>query len=119
MGNLSFERQGGGKEAEWLVIPCDGYVQFAARPIVGHASISIRGIPPLSFRGARRREPGIQRLYDRDSGFASEPVSGPRFARTRWTRPGMAEEASRLHQSRARPAGGGILVAVGQRQIGF
>lgn len=44
----------------------------------------------LSFRGARvTREPGIQKLTPRvhlDSGFAS---IGPRFARTRWTRPGM------------------------------
>jgi hypothetical protein len=29
----------------------------------------------------------------RDSGFASEPVIGPRFARTRWTRPGMTVES--------------------------
>jgi hypothetical protein len=27
----------------------------------------------------------------RDSGFDAEPVIGPRFARTRWHRPGMTE----------------------------
>jgi hypothetical protein len=26
-----------------------------------------------------------------DSGLASEPVIGPRLARTRWTRPGMTD----------------------------
>jgi len=26
---------------------------------------------------------------DMDSGLAAEPVIGPRFARTRWQRPGM------------------------------
>ena len=39
----------------------------------------------------RRREPGIQKdpiLY-LDSGSGPEPVIGPRFARTRWDRPGM------------------------------
>ena len=49
----------------------------------------------LSFRGAREREPGIQShvqsLY-LDSGLAAEPVIGPRFARTRWRRPGMTDE---------------------------
>jgi hypothetical protein len=41
----------------------------------------------------RRREPGIQsdtQSLALDSGFAAEPVIGPRFARTRWRRPGMA-----------------------------
>jgi hypothetical protein len=28
-----------------------------------------------------------------DSGFAPEPVIGPRLARTRWTRPGMTVDA--------------------------
>jgi hypothetical protein len=41
----------------------------------------------------------------RDSGFDAEPVIGPRFARTRWHRPGMTE--SRLlggarHRARIR-----------------
>jgi hypothetical protein len=30
----------------------------------------------------------------RDSGFDAEPVIGPRFARTRWHRPGMTEYGS-------------------------
>jgi rhodanese-related sulfurtransferase len=29
--------------------------------------------------------------FDGDSGFDAEPVIGPRFARTRWHRPGMTE----------------------------
>ncbi len=28
-----------------------------------------------------------------DSGFAAEPVIGPRFARTRWQRPGMTNDS--------------------------
>jgi len=31
----------------------------------------------------------IPPVVDMDSGFAAEPVIGPRFARTRWRRPGM------------------------------
>jgi hypothetical protein len=32
----------------------------------------------------------------RDSGFDAEPVIGPRFARTRWHRPGMTAMSLRL-----------------------
>jgi maltooligosyltrehalose trehalohydrolase len=46
-----------------------------------------------SFRGASAAsEPGIQKRAQSthlDSGPAPEPVIGPRFARTRWARPGM------------------------------
>ena len=50
----------------------------------------------LSFRGASEgSEPGIQKQRQSahlDSGSAPEPVIGPRFARTRWARPGMTLE---------------------------
>jgi hypothetical protein len=32
----------------------------------------------------------------RDSGFDAEPVIGPRFARTRWHRPGMTKDHAAL-----------------------
>src|ERR1019366_5343015 len=65
MGNLSFEHEEGGwKEAEWLVIPFDRPVQVAPCAIVGPALISIRTIPPLSFRGASplRANPGTMTM---------------------------------------------------------
>src|SRR5262249_22141593 len=40
-------------------------------------------------------EPIFQRLVFMVSGFAAEPVLGPREARTRWRRPGMTTSASR------------------------
>src|SRR6266446_7165466 len=42
-------------------------------------------LPPPSFRNGALA-PGPE---SRDSGFDAEPVIGPRFARTRWHRPGM------------------------------
>jgi hypothetical protein len=43
-----------------------------------------------SFRdGASAPDP-----ESRDSGFDAEPVIGPRFARTRWHRPGMTHSAA-------------------------
>jgi hypothetical protein len=41
---------------------------------------------------ARRRQTSDVQLHigeSRDFGFDAEPVIGPRFARTRWNRPGM------------------------------
>src|SRR5258705_5610890 len=42
----------------------------------------------------------LDEFIARDSGFVAEPVIGPRFARTRWRRPGMTK---RLFLRRARP----------------
>src|SRR6202011_2681674 len=51
------------------------------------------GSPVSPYSGTTRRAgPGIPRLVcNGDSGFASKPVIGPRFARTRWRRPGMTK----------------------------
>ena len=53
----------------------------------------------LSFRGASAAgEPGIQKqtpCMHLDSGSGAEPVIGPRFARTRWHRPGMTDMSER------------------------
>src|SRR5207248_10670515 len=46
----------------------------------------------LSFRDDPKDQTSDVQLHvgeSRDSGFDAEPVTGPRFARTRWHRPGM------------------------------
>src|SRR5882762_3621481 len=46
----------------------------------------------LSFRDGPKDQTADVQLHigeSRDSGFDAEPVIGPRFARTRWHRPGM------------------------------
>jgi hypothetical protein len=48
---------------------------------------------------ARQRQTSDAQLRigeSRDSGFDAEPVIGPRFARTRWHRPGMTAPRSHL-----------------------
>src|SRR5882724_5215032 len=102
MGNLSFERtEEDGSRFDWLVIPFDRPIQAGACSIVGLASVSIR---PATFV-----IPGRER-------FASEPgISRFRV----WSFGPSRNDVLRLHQPRTRTAGLGILVAVGQRQIGF
>src|SRR6202048_1797908 len=53
-------------------------------------------LPPFEFlpshsgaRAARTSDVQLHIGESRDSGFDAEPVIGPRFARTRWHRPGM------------------------------
>jgi hypothetical protein len=57
---------------------------------LGHCQIQIR---PLMIKTGQHQMVGTDPESTMDwaeiPGLASEPVIGPRFARTRWTRPGM------------------------------
>src|SRR6266852_1518107 len=54
----------------------------------------------LSFRDGPKDQTTDVQLHigeSRDSGFDAEPVIGPRFARTRWHRPGMTRRFFELY----------------------
>src|SRR6266702_2755903 len=59
-------------------------VRFSCQRNRGHLSQSFRDGPKDQTSDAQLRI-----RESRDSGFDAEPVIGPRFARTRWHRPGM------------------------------
>src|SRR5947208_16435233 len=65
--------------------------------MAGHSGTRAKRVGPESIttkRAVLKQRCVTSRVVDMDSGLAAEPVIGPRFARTRWRRPGMTERSA-------------------------